>query len=301
MLLAITNTGDGDFVLQDPTGVVNFSITVAPDATGTATVSEDLMSRLQSYLDAAVLAGQITYTTSNAATAAVSAGAHRVRVASTGALTLSAPQTVDGVVLVAGNRVLVKDQGAGATNGIYVVKAAAWERATDFDTSIEATPNAVVAVSEGTANADTLWQLTTNSAIVLGTTALVFGQVLGSSIAAGAIAGTPTISAAAEGGNARVVTITLKDHTGITLAAAAKATIWLSDTAGAAPSAAAPSGGSAVTAGVLLKEHTADVLIDAVSTALGVIGVTITEVGVKSYFVNVAFGTKVASLEVAFV
>lgn len=300
MLLAITNTGTGDFVLQDPAGIVNFSLTVAPSAVGSATVSDDLMSRLQSYLDAAVTAGQITYTTSDAASAAVSAGAHRVRAASTGALTLSAPQTVDGVVLVAEDRVLVKNQVAGATNGIYVVKAGAWLRATDFDTSLEATPNAVVAVSEGTTLADTLWQLTTNAAIVLGTTALVFGQVLGSSIAAGAIAGVPTIAAAAEAGDARVVSITLRDHATTALAAAAKATIWLSDTAGAAPSAVAPSGGSAVTTGVLLKEHTAEVLIEAVSNASGVIGVTITEVGVKSYFVNVAFGTKVASLEVAF-
>ena len=106
----------------------------------------------------------------------------------------------------------------------------------------------------------------------------VFGEVVG-----------------AEGGNAILVTITLKDANGVALAAAAKATVWLSDTAGAAPSAVAPSGGTAITTGVALKEHTADVLIDAVSNAAGVIGVTITEAGAKSYFVNVAIGNVVAS------
>lgn len=297
MQLAITNTGDGDFVLQDPAGIVNFSITVAPNATGTATVSEDLMSRLQPYLDAAVTASQITYTTG---TRTGGEGAHRVRAASTGALTLEDEQTVDGVALVAGDRILVKNQVAGATNGIYVVADGPWSRAADFDASAEAVPNLQVAVSEGTTLADTLWQMTNNGVPVLGTTALVFAQVLGSSIAAGAIAGTPTIAAAAQVGDDRVVTITLRDHAAAALAAAAKATVWLSDTAGAAPSAVAPSGGTAVTTGVALAEHTADVLLDAVCNASGVIGITITEAGAKSYFVNVAFGTKVASLEVAF-
>jgi hypothetical protein len=293
MLLSITNTGDGDFVIQDPAGVVNFSMTVGPDDTGTATITEDLLSRLQPYLDDAVTAGQITYTTAGSASGE---GAHRVRAASTGALTLEDEQTVDGVALVAGDRVLVKNQVAGATNGIYVVvDGGPWTRAEDFDSSEDATPNIMIPVAAGTTLADTLWQLTTNDPIVLGTTALVFAQVLGSSLAAGTIAGTPTFSAAAQVGDARVVTVTLRDHAGTALAAAAKATVWLSDTAGAAPSAVAPSGGTAVSAGVALVEHTADVLLEAVSTALGVIGVTITEAGEKSYFVNVAFGTKVAS------
>jgi hypothetical protein len=47
------------------------------------------------------------------------------RVASTATLTLSAPQTVDGVSVIAGDRVLVKDQAAPAANGIYVVAAGA--------------------------------------------------------------------------------------------------------------------------------------------------------------------------------
>ena len=54
--------------------------------------------------------------------------------ATTANITLSAPQTIDGVSVVAGNRVLVKDQTTAATNGIYVVAAGAWTRAVDADT-----------------------------------------------------------------------------------------------------------------------------------------------------------------------
>ncbi len=107
--------------------------------------------------------------------------------------------------------------------------------------------------------------------------------------------GTPTFTLGAEIGDARIVTIQLKDLNGANLAAKAKATVWVSDTAGGAPSAAAPDGGSAISAGTLLKEHTAEVLLDAISTAAGVIGLTITESTAKSFFVNVAVGNVVVS------
>jgi hypothetical protein len=78
-----------------------------------------------------------------------------VRVATTANITLSGPQTIDGVSAVAGNRVLVKDQNTPSENGIYVVAAGAWARATDFDslTPIDEVNRAYVAVQEGTANA----------------------------------------------------------------------------------------------------------------------------------------------------
>lgn len=74
-----------------------------------------------------------------------------VRAASTGNLVLSGEQTVDGVVLVAGNRVLVKDQTAGAENGIYVVAAGAWVRALDMNDPAEFDGSAVF-VQEGSSN-----------------------------------------------------------------------------------------------------------------------------------------------------
>lgn len=114
--------------------------------------------------------------------------------------------------------------------------------------------------------------------------------------------GTPTFTLGAEIANARIVTIQLKDLNNANLAAKAMATVWVSDTAGGAPSAVAPDGGSAVTTGTLLKEHTAEVLLAAISTAAGVIGLTITESTAKSFFVNVAVGNVVtSSAAIAFV
>lgn len=102
-----------------------------------------------------------------------------VRAASVGNLTLSGTQTVDGVALIAGERVLVKDQSTGNQNGIYVVAAGAWTRATDADSNAEVTPGMYTFVEEGTVNADTGWVLTTNAPITLGTTALTFVQFSG--------------------------------------------------------------------------------------------------------------------------
>jgi phage-related tail fiber protein len=99
-----------------------------------------------------------------------------VRATTTANITLSGTQTVDGVALSAGDRVLVKNQSTGLQNGIYVVAAGAWSRATDADTSTEVTPGMFTFVEEGDANADSGWVLSTNSAITLGTTSLAFTQ-----------------------------------------------------------------------------------------------------------------------------
>ncbi|MFP5420992.1 MAG: phage tail protein [Gammaproteobacteria bacterium] len=97
-----------------------------------------------------------------------------VLVATTAAIALTGLQTIDGVVLSAGARVLVKDQAIASENGIYVVAAGAWVRAADTDTSAKVTPGMTVPVEQGTTLADTIWELTTNAPITLGTTALVF-------------------------------------------------------------------------------------------------------------------------------
>ena len=90
-------------------------------------------------------------------------------------------------VLPAGTRVLVKDQAAGANNGLYVAAAGGWARAADADATIEVTPGLWVHVEEGAANADSVWQLITNAPIDLGVTALVFEQIAGPT---GVVAGT---------------------------------------------------------------------------------------------------------------
>jgi phage-related tail fiber protein len=55
-------------------------------------------------------------------------------VATTANITLSGTQTIDGVAVVAGDRVLVKSQTAPAENGIYVVSNTSWSRSLDTDT-----------------------------------------------------------------------------------------------------------------------------------------------------------------------
>lgn len=102
-----------------------------------------------------------------------------VRVATTGNVTLSGTQTIDGVALAAGDRVLVKNQAAAAENGIYVVAVGAWARATDADTSAEVTSGTAVFVASGTQNLATAWVLTTADPITLGTTALTWTQFSG--------------------------------------------------------------------------------------------------------------------------
>lgn len=104
-------------------------------------------------------------------------GKQSVRAVSTCNIVLSAPQNIDGVAIVAGDRVLVAGQTAARNNGLWVAGSAAWSRATDADISAKVTPGMLVTVEEGSAHADSLWQLTTNAPITLGATELVFEAV----------------------------------------------------------------------------------------------------------------------------
>lgn len=102
-----------------------------------------------------------------------------VRVATTGNITLSGTQTIDGVALSVGDRVLVKNQSTASQNGIYVVASGAWSRAADADSDAEVTPGMWVTVEQGTVNGDTAFMLTTNAPITVGTTSLTFAAVTG--------------------------------------------------------------------------------------------------------------------------
>ncbi len=92
--------------------------------------------------------------------------------------------SIDGVSLSLNDRVLVKDEATGANNGIYRVTSlgsagAPWTltRAADLQVTAQALPNILVPVSEGTVNAEKLFQLTTNATITLNTTALTFSTL----------------------------------------------------------------------------------------------------------------------------
>jgi hypothetical protein len=98
--------------------------------------------------------------------------------ATTANITLSAPQTIDGVAVVAGDRVLVKNQTAAQNNGIYLVAAGAWTRALDMDAWAEV-PNAFTFIEGGTTQADTGWVSTAQAGGTLGTTPINFVQFSG--------------------------------------------------------------------------------------------------------------------------
>ena len=107
-----------------------------------------------------------------------------VRVASTAnidiANDLENGDTLDGVTLATGDRVLLKNQSTASENGIYVVVASgADSRSEDANASADVTSGMFVWVEEGTANADQGYVLTTNDTINLNTTSLTFTQFSG--------------------------------------------------------------------------------------------------------------------------
>lgn len=101
-----------------------------------------------------------------------------VSAATTANITLSGAQTIDGVSVTAGARVLVKNQTAPAENGIYDAATGTWSRSTDMNAWTEV-PGAFVFVEQGTANGDTGWVCTANQGGTLGTTAIPWTQFAG--------------------------------------------------------------------------------------------------------------------------
>jgi hypothetical protein len=93
-----------------------------------------------------------------------------VLAASMGNLTLSGEQTIDTVAVVAGDRVLVKDQTTASQNGIYTVAVGAWSRsigADDWDEYL----GAITFVIDGS-QAGSAWYCTAQPGGTLGTTAI---------------------------------------------------------------------------------------------------------------------------------
>lgn len=90
-------------------------------------------------------------------------------------ITLSGTQTIDGVAVAVGDRVLVKNQTTASENGLYVVAAGSWSRSAD-GVQGELTNGALVLSTGGTTQAGTQWYLQTADPITVGTTALTFSQ-----------------------------------------------------------------------------------------------------------------------------
>jgi hypothetical protein len=89
-------------------------------------------------------------------------------------ITLSGTQTVNGVALIAGDRILVAGQTSGANNGVYIVDASTWTRATDSDTDVELR-GFIVSISNGTYTGYKYIN-TNTSTITVGTTAITYAE-----------------------------------------------------------------------------------------------------------------------------
>jgi hypothetical protein len=149
-----------------------------------------------------------------------------VRVVTTSNISLSggAPSSVDGVALSVNSRVLVNGQGTQTQNGLYLVQTVGtgsngtWVRTNDTDTTGEMQSGMVVTVTEGDTYRDTLWTLTTDDPVVLGSSNIAFQQ--STSFSFGNIAANGTAILANTVGDA--VTFTAGNNIAITGNATAK-------------------------------------------------------------------------------
>lgn len=91
------------------------------------------------------------------------------KVATTANITLSGEQTIDGVAIVSGNRVLVKDQTDGIENGVYAANTSAWAREPDWDGARDVVEGTYVYATSGSTNSGH-WRVTTSDPIIPGTT-----------------------------------------------------------------------------------------------------------------------------------
>jgi hypothetical protein len=99
-----------------------------------------------------------------------------VRVATTGSITLSGLQTIDGVSVAANERVLVKNQGTSA-NGVYIASASSWTRAEDFPVG-EAVGGSLIPINEGATYGDKIYNCTNDAGSdIVGTDTLVFSDI----------------------------------------------------------------------------------------------------------------------------
>ena len=132
-------------------------------------------------------------------------------------ITLSGVQTIDGVAVVAGNRVLVKNQTAATANGVYLAAAGAWARTSDMDGNPSAgeVNGAAVYVTDGTINGDTTWTQTV-TIVTVGTQAMSFAQLSGGGTSnAGSLTGTTLAANVVSSSLTSVGTITTGTWSGL--------------------------------------------------------------------------------------
>ena len=169
--------------------------------------------------------------------------------------------TIDGVLLVVGNRVLVKNQSTTYQNGIYTVTTVGtastnWvlTRATDYNMPNQIIQYGVVLSDSGTANAGLLWQETGAGPFTIGTTAITFAAYTAQSLALPVLLSQGGTSAALTASNGGI--FYTNATTGAILAGTATAGQVLQSGASSAPSWSTPTYPSASgTAGTILRSN----------------------------------------------
>jgi hypothetical protein len=202
-----------------------------------------------------------------------------VRVATTTNGTLATAfangQSIDGVTLATGDRILLKDQTTGSENGIYTVNASgAPTRATDADGGTELAPGTAVTVTGGTTNGDKVFMITSDAAITVGTTAQTWGQLGGggTSYSAGNGISISSNIISAVAGNGIVV-----DGTGIRLGTSVAARKFSANIGNGASTSIAVThslGTKDVTVAVRATADDSHVIADVVSTDTNTVTVT---------------------------
>ena len=90
--------------------------------------------------------------------------------------------TIDGVTLVTGDRVLVKDQSTASQNGLYtVVSSGTASRDTQFNT-IDELSGQMIVVNQGTANDNKIFLCTTNNTASLGSDSITYNVITPSNV-----------------------------------------------------------------------------------------------------------------------
>ena len=194
-------------------------------------------------------------------------------------ITLSGLQTIDGVTVVAGNRVLVKSQTAPAQNGIYLASATAWSRAPDADTWNELI-SALVFVESGSTLAGSAWYCTIQRGGTLGVTAITWSNF---SVAASYSAGTGLtltdyvfsitntgVAAAAYGSASKTLTATVNAQGQLTVLAATDIAIANTQVSGLGTMSTQAASAVAITGGTINGTTIGG------STAAAITGTTIT-------------------------
>lgn len=175
-------TGTGSIFVMQASPTLTTAVLGSSTATTQTPADNSTKVATTAYVDAAVLGQNFK----EAALVATTANLVGVYVSGVFTYTATGTNTIDGVTLALGNRVLVKNQTTTFQNGIYAVTTAGsigvagvLTRTSDANASNEFKTGDSIFVTSGTANASTTWAYTGVDNPVIGTDAITYAQTAG--------------------------------------------------------------------------------------------------------------------------